>query len=320
MVNTTVYFATNRVLSGPADAVESYQAAMVAPLDPTAMTYGRAFVTGVDVPTGAPGTVEQIDEIKKGGFSAAVIADLSAPGRNLLFFLHGFDNTFSDALTRAAFNREWLAASANPQADTTIIAFSWPSKGQILGFPIPTADYQFDQHMAEHSGLHLMAFLANLDPIMRAMRASRPELRVTLLAHSMGNLALQLAVETWFLQGQGKDMIFDQAILAAGDCAYDAFGQPNPAGLTDLPLLARRVSTYFSHADEVLKLSKVINLGAQRLGQDGPENRTDATQFPPATYTMVDCSSDRDYDFNFLTSHQYYRQSPAVRAIIAGSM
>ena len=54
--------------------------------------------------------------------------------------------------------------------------------------------------------------------------------------------------------------------------------------------------------------------------RDGPQNRTDATLFPPATFQMVDASGFRDYNFNLLTSHQYYRLSPACRAVIAADM
>lgn len=319
-INTTVYFATNRVVTDAADAVGGYQTVMVAPSNPAAITYGTAFVTGVDVASGAQGKVSQVADFSKGGFSQTAAADLSAPGRNLLVFLHGFDNTFSGALTWAAFNREWLAASGNPDADATVIAFAWPSKGRIAEFPILTADYEFDRHMAEQSGLHLMSFFANLEPIIRRARASRQGLRVTLLAHSMGNLALQSAVESWFMHGNGSDVMFDQAILAAGDCPCNTFDQPNVARLSGLGLLADRISTYYSHADQVLQLSMVVNLGAQRLGQDGPQHRTDATLFPPSEYAMVNCSGFRDYSFDFLTSHQYYRQSPGVRAIIAAAM
>lgn len=279
-MNTTVYFATNRVVTDSADPLGGYKPAIVAPSNPTLITYGTAFVTGVDVATGAQGTVSQIADVAKGGFSRAAVADLSAPGRNLLVFIHGFDNTFSDALTRAAYNREWMAASGNPHADATVIAFSWPSKGELVSLPILTEDYETDQHMAEQSGLHLMSVFANLEPIIRRARASRPDLRVTLLAHSMGNLALQSAVENWFLHGNGSDALFDLAILAAGDCPFNTFGQPALARLSGLGLLADRIATYYSHADHVLQLSMVVNLGAQRLGQDGPLHRTDAAAFP----------------------------------------
>jgi esterase/lipase superfamily enzyme len=299
---TTVYFATNRIVADTADAVNGYQAGMVPPY----------------VPTGAQGAVSQIGDVRQGGFSQEAIAELSNPGRDLLVFIHGFDNTFSDAVTRAAFNREWLAGSQMPGTDTTVIAFSWPSKGKIIAFPVLQADYLADQHMARNSGPALMAFLANLEPILAAARAK--SCRVTLLAHSMGNLAFQSAVENWFLSGNGDASMFDLAILAAGDCRYDTFDQPNLAGLSGLVRLAQRVSTYYSHADQVLQLSMVVNLGAKRLGQDGPHNRADQSAFPPAQYQMVDCSAFRDYEFNFLTSHQYYRQSPNVRKIIATEM
>ena len=75
-----------------------------------------------------------------------------------------------------------------------------------------------------------------------------------------------------------------------------------------------------SGADQVLKISELINLGAERLGQDGPDNRTDPTRFPPAQYRMVNCTGFRDYPFDFASSHQYYRRSPGVRADIAAAM
>jgi hypothetical protein len=60
--------------------------------------------------------------------------------------------------------------------------------------------------------------------------------------------------------------------------------------------------------------------GLQRLGQDGPKDRTDQTLFPAAIYRMFDATDIKDYDRNFLTSHQYYRLSPTVRDAIAVDM
>jgi hypothetical protein len=37
------------------------------------------------------------------------------------------------------------------------------------------------------------------------------------LSHSMGNLVLESAIENWFLNGNGGDLMFELAILAAGD-------------------------------------------------------------------------------------------------------
>ena len=70
----------------------------------------------------------------------------------------------------------------------------------------------------------------------------------------------------------------------------------------------------------VLPVSMAINLGAKRLGQDGPHDRSNTGRFPPARYRMVDCTGFRDYDFDFASSHQYYRRSPRVRSDIAAVM
>ena len=93
-----------------------------------------------------------------------------------------------------------------------------------------------------------------------------------------------------------------------------------PAGLSGLVQLSERVAIYFSRADQVLQLSMVVNLGAKRLGQDGPHNRADPNAFPPGQFSMVDCTDIRDFEFNFMTSHQYYRMSPQVRSIMAAEM
>jgi esterase/lipase superfamily enzyme len=136
----------------------------------------------------------------------------------------------------------------------------------------------------------------------------------------MGNWALQAAVESWFSHGNGPAPLFDEIILAAADEQYDTFGFPEPGRFSSLYRLGGRISIYFSASDEVLKVSEVINLGAERLGEDGPRNRSDATRFPPSRYRMLDCTTFRDYSFDFASSHQYYRRSPTVRTEIAQTM
>lgn len=315
---TTVHFITNRVLSGAADSVGSYAARIQPPSDASGLVYGTAFVDGIDVAANCAGAITALQEPQPGGFAPAALADLSHPGRNLLLFLHGFDNSFADAITRAAFNRDWLAASGVAAADTSVIAFSWPSLGQAVGFPILQGDYQRDQLMARSSGLHLMAALIRLQPILAEARAG--DARCFLLAHSMGNLALQNAVENWFLHGNDPARLFDLSMLAAGDCSFDAFEQPSPAQLQGLTRLSGRVGVYYSHVDHVLQLSAVVNGGMPRLGQDGPRHRQDQAAFPADAFRFVDATAWRDYDFNLLSSHQYYRRSPSARADIALQM
>ena len=318
MAITTVYFATNRALDGPAEDWKSYGTDIVSPSDPTVITYATAFVDNTELTADKTGLITSIQNVERGRFSENVIPDLEEPGRNLLVFIHGFDNSFEDAITRAAFNREWFAQSGVAAANTTVVAFSWPSLGRLLDLPLPSADYRRDQTKAGQSGLHITSFFANLQPLAEHARSKGS--RVFLLAHSMGNWALQAGVESWFSHGNGDALLFDEAILAAADERYDTFEFPEPGRLSDLYRLANRISIYFSAADSVLALSVAINLGAKRLGQDGPHNRFDTGRFPPAQYCMVDCTGFRDYDFNFASSHQYYRRSPSVRASIAQAM
>src|ERR1700758_592323 len=169
---TTVYFGTNRVVAGSPNDWRNYGSSIVAPSAPTAMTYGTAFVANANLTADTTGAIESIQSISQGNFSADAVADLSAPGRNLLVFIHGFDNSFENAITRAAFNREWFAHSNIPAADTTVVAFAWPSLGRLLGFPVPWSDYTSDQTMAGQSGYHMMRFLANLQPIIQRARTS----------------------------------------------------------------------------------------------------------------------------------------------------
>lgn len=150
---TTVYFATDRKLTGAPEAVASYSVEIQPPSVSTGLVYGTAFVDGIDVPTNSQGRITSIQDIGIGGFGAGPSGDLGSPGRDLLIFIHGFDNSFEDAITRAAFNREWFAASGVPTANMAVVAFSWPSLGQIVGFPIPQEDYLHDQMMARLSGI-----------------------------------------------------------------------------------------------------------------------------------------------------------------------
>jgi len=314
---TTVYFATNRIVNHPADWHGSYTFGMVSPANPLQVTYGTAYVDNAGLTADKTGAINSIQDLQKGAFSKAAFDDLASGGRNILVFIHGFANSFENAITRAAFNREWFKDGGIADADTTVVAFSWPSRGQVITFPFPTLPYREDQKAAGRSGMHLMRFFSNLEPILVKARASGR--RTFLLAHSMGNLALQGAVEAWFAHGNGDAHLFDEAILAAADVGDSVFATPAP--LSALNRLARRISILYSGGDKVLDLlSETLN-HATRLGQDGPVGRDDIGLFPTATYRMVDCGGFTDYEFsNFQGSHQYYRRSKGVRTAIAALM
>jgi esterase/lipase superfamily enzyme len=135
MANVTVYFATNRVAQGPTNDWHSYGAEIIPPTDPSQTIYAEAFVQGTDLTVEGSGMIAAISHPQTGGFETGVAQDIVGSGKNILIFIHGFANSFLNSIARAAYNREWFAASGATAADTTVIAFSWPSLGQLFAAP-----------------------------------------------------------------------------------------------------------------------------------------------------------------------------------------
>lgn len=117
------------------------------PSDPAAVTYGVSFVEDVCLEAEDSGRIVTIQSFCTGSFGPEMQADLLGSGRTVLVFIHGFANTFLNGIIRAACNQAWLAPSGVAAADTTVIAFSWPSSGELLAPPphLLPQDYWTDQ-------------------------------------------------------------------------------------------------------------------------------------------------------------------------------
>jgi hypothetical protein len=143
MANVTVYFATNRIPQGLTTDWHSYGADIIPPTDPSQIIYAEAFVQGTDLAVEGSGTITAISHPQTGGFETGVAQDIVGSGKNILVFIHGFANSFLNSIARAAYNREWFAASGANAADTTVIAFfgsavrraAAPSPGRLSARP-----------------------------------------------------------------------------------------------------------------------------------------------------------------------------------------
>lgn len=317
MTSTTVYFAPNR--RPDLNAPGGYGADMIGAGDRA--TYAVVPVAGIDLNDEDSGVLGTITEATPGQFAETVVAEIAASRRNLLVFIHGFDNSFEEAIKRAAFNREWFAASGLPAANTTVLAFTWPSAGTLFdNLPNPPDKaYKEDQRQAGLSGTHVAAFLRVVQPVAAQVRHAGG--RVFLLAHSMGNHALSRAVATLFAgPGAPTSPVFDEAILAAAD-EVDTTLETAEANMFRLRSMATRISVYSSVRDVAMGLSIGVN-GNIRLGYTGPAGRTNGTIYPPEQFRSVDCTGV--FDFPGLVppdaTHQYYRRSKAVRADITALM
>ncbi len=290
---TTVYFATNR--KPDSNETGGFGADIVAN-DPAAMTYATAEVTGISLANETSGAITDISDRTQGKFADAAVSAIVGAGKNLLIFIHGFGNTFNDAITRAAYNREWFAASGVGGADTTVVAFTWPSAGKLIAAPphFPPEAYLADQAQAGKSGFHLTCFLSVIDQLRVGYRAQNPSGRIFLLAHSMGNYALQAGVQAWFGGRGSQDLMFDEVFLPGADERYNSFLEPNGTRLSDLPELSGRISIYYSRRDVAMYLSQAINL-TFRLGFDGPDEKTDTTEYPTRMFRILDCTEAKDF-------------------------
>ena len=339
-MNTTVFFATNRLRSGDGTKASDYAGESGPAGLPGRVTHAMGFVEGTDLAQLEAGSLTRIDGVEPDDFSAALQADLTS-GRNLLIFMHGFANSFTDSITRAAFNREWLAASGVAAADCSVVSFSWPSRGivvdpndiiggialgpltlalKLIGItasPLANAYFE-DQAAAKASAQDVVSFLDRLRPAITKVR--RRGGRVFLIAHSMGNWVMENALNRWAAMGLPRTTLFDEAISAAADAPFGE-GGAGPAWLQALGKLSGRVSLYHSSGDDILRLSQVVN-NVQRLGRSGPIDRTDAALYPKDRCRFVDCANLADTGPNLTldASHQFYRRIPAIRDDMARVM
>lgn len=315
---TKVYFATNRKNDDP-NHVGAFGANIVG-LNPNEITFASMEVARTDLEDESSGQLGPILNATSGKFADADLQEIVASNKNLLVFIHGFANSFEDALKRAAFNADWFRTSGAAAADTTVIAFTWPSLGGVFAAPpyLPAHNYYTDQAQAGKSGFHIAYFLRYVD----ALRARlNPGTRVFLLAHSMGDFALQAGVQSLFASGGPTGGLFDEAILPAADERSDSFETSGDGRLSGLPKLTKRVTIYYSTNDVAMHLSIALNL-RDRIGFDGPHDKHDQALYPVDKFRMVNCGEVRDYSWIEPpdATHQYYRRSPLLLSDIASVM
>ncbi|MEE1611423.1 alpha/beta fold hydrolase [Microvirga sp. CF3016] len=355
--NVTVYFATNRMpLTDASGAAIVDFGSEPGPIDGTAVRFGSAEASVTATGSSfVPGSLYVAPEqligpaIRRGSrdIFEKLRQDMQDGGRPTLVVIHGFSNTFKQAIERAATIINFYGLDAN------VFSFTWPSIGTPLPTPLPYNDYFHDRSTARGSGVAIARTMRILyDFIDNLPRRDVCRQPLHLICHSMGNYAFRYAVQALMQVPQGEPReygrtsdappmegedrplpalialateasdpnrlrrTFDQIVLAAADEDEDAFDDPRE--LRYLPRLGNRVTVYHTQKDWILStLSSVTKFNGPRLGVDGPENMAMISD----KVTAVDVSDAIDPRQDF-QSHQYYRIFPAVRddivAVLAG--
>lgn len=256
--------ATDREL---ADAVE---------LVPDEHIEGYGDVAAVDEPTDFRGSKRLFLSLYQ-EMSAA-----QGPKGDTLFFIHGFNYSWPDALRHLVkLHRVYAAPARSPIA--RIVYFTWPSWGRLLR-------YKSDQQIAQPSGFLLGRVFAKAVQFYRDFfggDGSSPAFcgrKIHLAAHSMGNQVLQEFIRAIREYDFIRANLFGEVTLLSADVDWTALEPGAP--LASLPDYSQRVHTYNHFSDDALAISEVTKNDRKRLGRHGPRE----LGLVPARTLVVDCS------------------------------
>lgn len=163
-----------------------------------------------------------------------------AAAQDVFLYVHGFNQSFSEAVLRSAQIAHDVGFPGRPAV------FTWPSQSSVN-------EYGADRTMA---GRSIDALAQVLDDLSTA--AARKGSRVHLLAHSLGNHLLLNAVARLSRRdppGGKKEPRFGHVILAAPDVGALEFNNLLPF----LQAASRRVTYYYCGQDMALQISQEVN-------------------------------------------------------------
>lgn len=206
--------------------------------------------------------------------------DQNEKQKHVSLFVHGYNNSWIDALARYNQVQKDLYTGANSLG--VLILFTWPSNGRVT-------DYLADRQDAEASRTALAdLFVALHDHVIAMQRlAARTEdeeklcrAKISVIAHSMGNYVMQnaLAMASQQLNNPQLVTLIHQLVMVAADVDNDLFQKPKPSD-SDGSLMANlcyRITALYSGLDQVLGASAGLkHFGTRRLGRSGLADRSD---------------------------------------------
>jgi len=231
---------------------------------------------------------------------AELQADMEAGACDALLFIHGFNNTFADAVETAA---ELADRYGEAGQALRVVLFSWPSEGKLF----PPTRYFDDRTSARLSAMALGRALARLRDLIEqfARDGRRCNRRLHVMAHSMGNYALRFAVQDLIEKhAAGRPLpVFENAFLMAADADADALELDlDVAKLQSLSRIAQHIHVYHSRGDIALRASDWTKGNPDRLGAGGPRSMNKVDE----RVVAIDCREVDDTPGDN-GNHNYFR-------------
>jgi esterase/lipase superfamily enzyme len=188
-------------------------------------------------------TIESEKLLSAGDWEAALRAATARTGRNaVLLFVHGYKNSFEDALFRTA------QIAYDVKFKGAVAMFSWPSINRVTGYTI-------DNNNAEYS---IPDFEAALKRVISATGSSE----IYIIAHSMGNKVVSRGLVELVSRDPSVRGRVRELILAAPDVDADTFKRDIAPFLAQA---AVRTTLYASSKDYALYASRKLQ-GYSRAG------------------------------------------------------
>ena len=226
------------------------------------------------------------------------------PSGDILFYVHGFNNSPRDVLDRHRKLEKGLAAQGYKGA---VVSFDWPSANTAI-------NYLEDRHDAKQTMLRLVN-----EGLVTFSRLQRADCRINLhiLAHSMGAYVVREAFDDAddVAAAAQKNWTVSQVILVAADVAARSLRE----GASKSSSLYRhcvRLTNYYNPFDDVLTLANVKRIGVSpRAGRIGLPDRV------PSKAVDIYCGDlyQRDVDpaqQSPRTAHTwYFENTPFLRDV-----
>jgi TonB-dependent SusC/RagA subfamily outer membrane receptor len=172
--------------------------------------------------------------------------DVGDTSKSVLIYVHGYNNSFSDAVTRAA----QIAYSVGFEG--TVATYDWSSRNSV-------PKYIVDQERAERS-------VPDFEKFIRRIADSTHARHLAVVAHSMGTRLVSYALRDLYVQR--PDLRFGPVIFAASDVDSAIFVDQLAKFVAEK---GAPVTLYASSRDRVLRLSasEFIHEG-RRVGSGPP--------------------------------------------------
>ena len=190
--------------------------------------------------------------------------------RQVVIFVHGFNNTYADAVFRFA------QIMRDSGTDAAPILFTWPSRGNVF-------DYLYDKESTNFSRRALE------DMILQA--AKSPDVgEVTILAHSMGSWLTAEALRGVAMRNKTIPSKVKNVILASPDIDIDVFRRQ----MIEMGVHRPHFTIFPSTQDQALQVSRWLSGGVNRVG--GFDSTPYAADLAKLGITVVDTSSVKPDD------------------------